>query len=161
MPLFPNTMISAFLPLFQNGTPASADAAKRMATAYTAYCQTAVFGGTLPIFTGLEEQLLETTLLVALTAPIGLPGLFSNAWQIGIKAFWLTPPILTASLAASGQVGAMPGADSVAGQLTALFANPLNTAELAATELALTLDSATRTLTAVVTPPGGTPVPVS
>lgn len=152
---------TALVGLFKNGTPVAMDAALKMADAYTNYCRTGMFGTSIPTILPGATSLLQTTLLGAMATPAaGTPAKFAKAWADGVLAFWLTPPVAVLGVQ-SGVVTAIPGAAALTGILTPLFANPTNTAEAVAAQLASALDTATKTTIATLAPPPATLVTIA
>lgn len=151
----------ALLGLFKTGTPVAMVAAQKMAEAYTNYCRTGLFGTSVPTILPSATALLQTTLLSAMSTPAaGTPSKFAKAWADGVQAFWLAPPVAVLGVQ-SGVVTAIPGAAALSGILTALFANPMNTAVSVAAQLASALDTATKTTVATLAPPPATLVTIA
>lgn len=159
MALNPAPLVKACVDLFTSGAPVALVSAQRLSQAYASYATLALAGANLPIFTGAETLLMQGTLLKAMNPIGGLPNVFAQAWTDAFLAFWTSPPIQFVGPQA-GAVTSAPGSSSLTSTLTQLFSNPLNVAQLAGTQLAMALDTATRTVLVTVAPPPGTILPV-
>lgn len=70
-------------------------AAQKLAKAYEAYASQATGAGLPVSLTGSEVTRLQAAILPAIASPLlGLPPIFGAAWQVGITAFWIAPPVL-------------------------------------------------------------------
>lgn len=160
MPLDKSTLASTLQDIFERMPPTADECAEALAEAYADYALTGTFGGGLAVVTGAHRDALTSVLLAAIDPPlIGLPATIAAAWAAGVTAFWLAMPVAGAVVGVSN---GCPGASSLTGSLTTLFANLANTAASCANGLADALDVATKTTTATVTPPvPPAPVPIS
>lgn len=131
-------------------------AAAALAKAYVDYAKAAAatFGLAAAVVTDEHEEEFAATLLEAIELPaLGLPATFAAAWAAAVGAFWTLMPVAGAW---AGTTPNCPGASSLTGSLTTVFANLANTPASCAASLATELDTATKTVTANVAPPPGT-----
>ena len=159
MALDPTSMINGFTSMFQNGALGIQPGAAKMASIYASYAATGMFGASAPVFTGLEQELLATTLAAVFGLQVPNPTAFGTAWQTGLLAFWLTPPIVVTGVQ-SGLVTSIVGTTALPAALAALFAVPSNPAPVAASLLATALHVCTLTTIATVAPPPSTLVSI-
>lgn len=153
MPLNPPALLKPLLKLFKEGSTDPVKTAKIMADAYVKYTSKALFTPGVPVFTGIEHELLQATILVVLNPILMNPAGLATAWSAGITAFWLAPPIL----APPGVVTACPGAIALIPVMTAICSVPGQPAEVAAAAMAASIDIATRTTIATI---AGNPVSI-
>ena len=159
MTLDPGALADALEELFARLPETAADAAEGMAAAYFDYASAGMFGASVPQLTSTHRDALAATLLTAIAIPAaGLPATIAGAWSAGVTAFWPGVPVVGAQ---AGATVGCPGAAALAASLTAVFANLANTAESCALSLAAALHGATMTVTASVTPPPGTVLPIA
>lgn len=160
MPLSLVSLTSSMVSVFASmpGTPSAA--ADALAAAYYGYAQGAEFGGSFPTLTTAHRDAMAVTLRAAISVPeLGTPVNFSGAWAASVATFWIGVPVVGIL---TGSTTACPGASSLTGSLTLIFANLLNTPDTCAAGLAGALHTATLTTTAFCTPPpGGAPVPIA
>lgn len=152
----------ALLELFESASQTPHDAAVSFADVYATYAADGAFGANTYAIDGPRESALATTLeggLVVSPAPAG----FLAALAAGVNTFWTTLPVGPPT-GAGPQTGATtagcPGAASLPASLAALMANPANTPEVAAAGYAAALHTATLTVTATVSPPAATVLPI-
>lgn len=156
MPLDVSKLSSALKDVFASMPASASDAADGMAAAYYDYACDAMAGGGKAEPPAANKSALATAILGAIAAPAaGLPVTIAGAWSAGVAAFWVGVPVTGAQ---TGATVACPGAASLIGALSAVFANTANTAETAANGMAVALHAATITTTAAVAPPPGTTV---
>lgn len=162
MALVSADLASSLASVFASMPASPAAAAEALAGAYFDYAKLGNFGGGIPLLPALEAKrdALKTTLEAAIGNPlVGLPATFAAAWASGVATFWTG---VTVAGATSGTTNGCPGASSLTGSLSAVFANLLNTPTTCAAGMALALDTATKTTTATVTPPiPAAPVPIT
>lgn len=133
--------------------------AAKMANIYSKYTKAGQFGLSLPVFTGLEEQVLAATLAAVFVLPVPNPVAWGTAWSLGLTTYWLAPPIAVAG----PQVGAVTtftGGPGVLAALTAQVLIPFSPPPVAATLIATALHVASLTVIATVAPPPSTAVPL-
>jgi hypothetical protein len=141
-----------------NLPPASAhDAAVGLAQAYYDYVSLALFGASIPVITTAMRDTMAGTLEAGLGVP-GAPPTAATAYSNAVSAFWSVPPVPVAGGSGTGVVDGCPGASSLVGSLSAVFANLANTQATAAAGIASALASATATVTATLTLPPNPPV---
>lgn len=142
---------------FLAGTSEDAqEAADEIAAAYADYAAAATFGASTVTIDGARESALAATLAGGLVqAPD--PTIFLAALASGIATFWTGAPVVGAQ---SGATVSCPGAASLPAALAAILAVP-NDVGAATLELAGALHTATGTATALVSPPGGTVLPIA
>lgn len=157
MPLIQADLGDALAAIFAN-YPASPEAcALAMADAYIDYASSGAFGASVPVLTGDHRDALADVLLVAIELPaLGLPATIAAAWAAGLAALWAAVPVVGLQI---GATAGCPGAGSIIGSLTAVYANLANTAQTCGDGTAAALHSATLTVTANVAPPPS-PVPI-
>jgi hypothetical protein len=164
MALNPGSMVQGFTQLFNSDPSSPQIAAEKMATIYDSYAQTAMAGATLPVFTGSQKSTLQSLLLAAISVPlIGAPPLIAAAWGSGLVAYWMAPPIIFLGPGMTGLVSVAAGCLSAIPALTTVYANPMNTPDSAAAQIATALDTATRTVLVqviVIAPPATLVVPL-
>lgn len=158
MPLDQPGLASALAAIYA-ALPDAEPSAEQMAQAYADYAMTGTFGGGIAVVTGVHKDAFKATMLAAIDPPIiGLPATIGAAWAAAVTAFWTLMPI------AGGAVGVsdgIPGASSLVGSLSAVYANLANTPEVCGAGVAAALHTATMTVTATVTPPiPAAPVPI-
>jgi hypothetical protein len=140
--------------------PASASAAAdALAGAYDTYATAGRFGTNVPVLTG-RRAALKSTLEAGMLVP-GAPGVFAAAWSSGVNTYWTGVAVASVAPPQSGTTAGCPGASALTGALSTVFANLANTANTCAAGVAAALDTATKTVTATVTPPAGTTFPCS
>lgn len=142
--------------VFASMPGSAADAADALAQAYDNYAAGATFGGGAPVLTG-RKAAMAGTLAGGMVVP-GAAATFAAAWASAVGAYWTGVAVAGAQ---TGTCPTCPGAASLTGTLTPVFANLANTAGSCAAALAGALDTATRTCVATVTPPPGTVVPIA
>jgi len=129
-----------------------------MATAYDDYASGGMFGASTTQIPSTARAVMAATILTAIAAPdAGSPASISGAWSSGVAAYWTAVPVAGAQV---GATAGCPGAASLAGTLSAVFANTANTAATCAQGMAAALHTATATTTATVAPPTGTVLPI-
>src|ERR1700677_2550196 len=163
MALLPSNLEGPLLALFtQTPSPTALAASQQMAKIYANYAATALTPTGSVVITPASQKLLQQTLYAAMAVPlIGLPITMATAWGLGVGVFWLAPPVAVILGPAVGVVTVSAAAtELIIPALTLLFSVPLNTAATTAAGMAATLDAATRTVVATVTPPAGTLVPL-
>jgi len=143
--------IRALLDVDQASSAAAADA---FAGAYDDYCVDAVFGANTPALTGRRAG-FASTLAGGLAA--GNAAAAAAAFSAAVAAYWTA--VTVAGPVQAGTCASCPGAGAITATLAALAAAP-NSKDAAAAGLAGALDTATRTCTATVSPPGGTVLPI-
>lgn len=157
MPLILPTLQKPLEALFVKGTGASPESAEIMSSAYVAYVSTALFGASIPIFTGAEKELMKVALLLAMNSFIPNPAGLGLQWAAAINTFWLSPPINCVG-AAPGPVQAVPGTASLPAAMLAVTSIPFQPAAVAAAGIAACIDAATKTAIANLNV-SGTPTP--
>jgi hypothetical protein len=160
MALVPMTLQAPLTQLFTLSAPTADQSAEIMANAYASYVSTAMFGPSIPLFTGQEKVVMKATLLAAMNPNIPNPAGFAGAWVAGITSFWLSPPVQVVGPLV-GPVTVIPGIGALLGAMLPLLIIPSKPAALAAAGLTAAIAAATATVTATLTPPpGGAPVPI-
>lgn len=148
MPLIQSDLADALAAIYASLPPVE-ESAERMAEAYGDYVQTAVFGGAVPVVTGLHKDAMKATLLAAIDPPIiGLPATMAAAWAAALTVFWAAMPV--AGLGVAGVSEGCPGASDAIGPITGVYANLANTPESCGAGVAAALQTATETVTAMV-----------
>lgn len=160
MALIKTQLASDLADLYAALPPTAEEAAERMADAYADYAQLGTFGGGLPVVTPAHRDAMKATILAAIDPPIiGLPATIAAAWAAAVTVFWTAMPVAGAAV---GTSDGCPGASSLTGSLTPIFANLANTPVSCGNAVADALDTATKTTTATVTPPvPAAPVPIA
>jgi hypothetical protein len=153
MPLNQTILKNALQDLFEDMPPSAAECAGAMAVAYADYAETGMFGASVPVIDGDRIDAMASVLEVALEPLAGAPSVIAAGWAAAVAAFWLAVPVVGAQI---GVTVGCPGASSLTGALTSVFANLANTAESCASGVASALHTATATVTANVAPPPGT-----
>jgi hypothetical protein len=156
MPLNQGALRAALENVFNSDPASPAAAANALAQAYDDYASAGVFGSSIPTLTG-KKAALASTLAGGLVVP-GSAAALAGAWASGIAAYWTAVPVAGAQ---AGTTVGCPGAASLSGTLTTTFSNIGNTETSCATSLAGALHAATQTVTATVSPPPGTVVPIA
>lgn len=161
MPLVSKILESGLLAVFkaQKGLSAS-DAAQKWAKAYADYAQMGMAGGIPAVLTGAEAKGLESKLYSVLSAPkSATAGSIALAWATGVVSFWSAPPV---SFGPGKVIVAALALPIITPGLTAVFSNGKNTPEGCASQMASTLDSATKTVIVLLpVPPPPHPATVS
>lgn len=159
MPLIVSTLQAALQAVFEANLSSSQAAADALAKAYATYAQAGTFGASLPVFTGLEQKALSTTLLASFASPQPPnPAAWGAAWATGLANFWMAPPIVISGPQV-GVVTGIVGAPLLATSLLAMIV-PQQSAATAAATLAAQLHTATLTVIGVVSPPPFTGVTI-
>jgi len=143
--------------IFKSHPESPADAGVKIATAYYAYAQTALFGASLPVLVTAYRDAMAATLAAAFAVP-GLPPIAANAFGSALTVFWSAVVVTGAQ---TGTSNGCPGAASVPAALLPVFLVPDATEEVAGMGVANALHTATLTVTATVSPPPGTILPIS
>ena len=142
---------------FLEGTPdTAADAADALAELYADYAGDGTFAASSLVIDGPRVDAFAATLAGGLVASPD-PTAFLTALSSGLATFW------TGAVVAGPQNGATvgcPGAASLPAALAAMLAVP-NDRESAASGLAAALHTATQTVTALVSPPAATTLPIA
>ena len=137
--------------------PSKEDAAMAISQCYLDYAQNGTFGASVPVLDNTYRDAMAATLAAAL----GLPGLAATAaaaYAAAVTTFWAVVAV------AGPQVGTSngcPGASALTGAIAAVFANLANTYATCGAGMAAALHTATLTVTATVSPPPGTVVPIA
>lgn len=154
MSLSESTLASSLESMLGIAQPSAAAAAAAMAEAYDTYAADGMFGASSPQIPPTARAAMAATILGAISAPAsGSPATIAGAWASGVAAYWTGVPVVGAQ---TGATGGCPGAASLAGSLSAVFANTTNTAATCAAGMAAAIHAATITTTATVAPPAGT-----
>ncbi len=153
MALDASSLATALQAVFDASPATPADAADAFASAYNTYAGAGRFGTNVPALTG-RKAALAATLATSLALP-GLPGTFAAAWASGVNAFW-TAVAVASPLPQAGTTAGCPGASTLTGSLSTLFANLTNTSATCAAGMATALDTATKSVIATVAPPPST-----
>lgn len=161
MPLVSSILESGLLNVFkaQDGLSAS-DAAQKWAKAYADYAQMAMAGGIPAVLTGAEAKGLESKLYSVLSAPkSATASSIALAWATGVVSFWSAPPV---SFGPGKVVLAALALPIISPGLTAVFSDTKTSPENCASQMASTLDSATKTVKVLLpVPPPPKVVPVT
>lgn len=120
------------------------DVAQGLARAYSNYALRATAAGVPVVLTGFETNGLARTLYSAMSNPKSATvASIAQAWATGVRDFWSAPPI---SFGAGKVMDAALVLPIIRSGLTAVFTNPQNTVEACASQMAITLDTATKTV---------------
>lgn len=146
--------LTAELTAVFNSSPATITiAASDLATAYLTYASNATFATNVPTLTGKDSALAATILNTGL---VGTASGFGSAWATGLATFWAAAAVTGAQTG----VTAPPIYPTLASEITAVLQSYPATTVAAATQIAAKLHAATMTVTATVTPPPGTVLPI-
>ena len=157
MALNSSALVSDIAAIFEAMPADKEEAALKIATAYKTYAVGGMFGASVPTITNAMRDTMKATLATGLTVP-GLPPTVAAAFAASVAAFWIAVPVVGAQ---SGATTSCPGAAALVGSLTAVFANLANTAQSCGAAVGAALHTATLTVTATVSPPGGTVLPIA
>lgn len=156
MALNPSSLVSAIVAVFVAMPPSKEQAAADIAQAYFAYASSGQFGASAPSLTTGHRDAMAATLATGLTVP-GLPVTVAAAFAASVTTFWLAVPVIGAQ---AGATVGCPGAAALTGLLTTVFLNLANTPATCGAAVGGALHTATLTVTAAVTPPPGTVLPI-
>ncbi len=154
MPLDPSALASALQTLFESMPSSKEAAALGIANAYRDYVSTALFGSSVPVIIDDMRDAMASTLV----ASFGAAPAVANAFGAALTTFWAAVPVVGAQV---GVTAGCPGASSVPGTLVPVFTNLANTHATFAAGIASALHTATMTVTANVSPPPGTTLPIA
>lgn len=137
---------------------------KEWAEAYDDYCEVAMAGPTLPLFTSVERGNFERILRPAFKAPSPTAAVFCLALANAVETYWLAPPVNFLPLPPAPQTGVVitfPGKPALISELNVALNAP-QPASVAARVISSALDRATRqVIVLVTTPPPLPPNPIS
>jgi len=138
----------------------AAACASALATAYGDYAADGVFGSSVPTIFGAKVTAMASTLLAAMSNPAtGSPANFGAAFASALSAFWALVPVTGGS--GSGATGGCLGAAAAGTAIAGVVSNTANSAADAASGIADALDTATKTVTAVLGPPTSGTLPIT
>lgn len=152
-----SSLAAALADVFASMPPSKEDCALAMANAYRDYAAAGTFGASAPVILDAMRDAMADTLAAGLTVP-GLPVTVAGAWAAAVTAFWLPAAVVGPAV---GVTAGCPGATALVGALTPVFLNVANTPATCGAGCAAALHAATMTVTATVSPPPATVVPIA
>ena len=157
MALSEATLASNILSVLQSQPSNFLIAGEMLSSAYAQYAIAGTFGANvIPTLTP-QSSSLGTTLASSFAAETSVAA--ATGWSSGLSIFWVGVPVL--GLVQAGTTVACPGAASLISSISTIFNSFPATQAIAASELASVLHTATLTVTANVSPPASTILPIS
>jgi hypothetical protein len=152
MPLNPETLRSFFYRLSTTEKPSGpAEAAQRIALAYTEYASGAIAAGFPFLAPGPASPTMTAALAAALSMRPGVAPTVAAGYASMVTGFWGGATFVFAP--APGIAAPPVGVGALVAALSGIFSIPNNPAEIYAAQVSLALDACTRTTLVTFVPP--------